>query len=316
MEEKRGDMRSRILYEDKEVLVAHKPAGIAVQTARTGQADVVSELKNYLCQGRGGLCMATGRQEPYLGIIHRLDQPVEGLLVFAKTRRSAASLTGQLQRQGDEGSFCKRYYAVLCGIPAAREGRLEDCLYKQPVKNGKRTDYISVIKEAGPEMRDSAEGSGRSESSACPEGRGCPESRSGRQGHRRNAAGDPAPGSKSRPGDRQRLSAAAKEPRICRAVLEYRILQTREEQGLALADIGIDTGRFHQIRAQMAHAGTPLLGDSKYGNERTKALAQTLGVRNVALCAYRLGFLHPVSGKEMNFQIKPENPAFSSFSQL
>ena len=175
-------MRSRILYEDKEVLVAHKPAGIAVQTARTGQADVVSELKNYLCQGRGGLCMATGRQEPYLGIIHRLDQPVEGLLVFAKTRRSAASLTGQLQRQGDEGSFCKRYYAVLCGIPAAREGRLEDCLYKQPVKNGKRTDYISVIKEAGPEMRDSAEGSGRSESSACPEGRAVPKAGAGDRG--------------------------------------------------------------------------------------------------------------------------------------
>ena len=257
-------MLSRILYEDKEVLVVHKPAGIAVQTARAGQADVVSELKNHLChhlcRSRGGSGMDAGRQEPYLGIVHRLDQPVEGLLVFAKTRRSAAFLTEQLRKQGDEGDFCKQYYAVLCGVPGEREGRLEDWLYRQPVKNGRHTDYISVVAEPDSGRRDSAE--------------------------------------------------------FCRAVLEYRILQTREEQGLALADIRIHTGRFHQIRAQMAHAGTPLLGDQKYGSEESKALARSLGVRSAALCAYGLSFLHPVSRERLDFRVKPENPAFSSFSQL
>ena len=253
-------MLSRILYEDKEVLVVHKPAGIAVQTARAGQADVVSELKNHLCRSRGGSGMDAGRQEPYLGIVHRLDQPVEGLLVFAKTRRSAAFLTEQLRKQGDEGDFCKQYYAVLCGVPGEREGRLEDWLYRQPVKNGRHTDYISVVAEPDSGRRDSAE--------------------------------------------------------FCRAVLEYRILQTREEQGLALADIRIHTGRFHQIRAQMAYAGTPILGDQKYGSEESKALARALGARSTALCAYRLSFLHPVSRERMDFRVKPENPAFSSFSQL
>ena len=68
-------MRCEIIYEDKEVLVIYKPAGLATQTARVGQPDAVSELKNYL---------AKGGTAPYLGIIHRLDQPVEGLLVFAK----------------------------------------------------------------------------------------------------------------------------------------------------------------------------------------------------------------------------------------
>lgn len=260
MKGKRVFMLSRILYEDKEVLVVHKPAGIAVQTARAGQADVVSELKNHLCRSRGGSGMDAGRQEPYLGIVHRLDQPVEGLLVFAKTRRSAAFLTEQLRKQGDEGDFCKQYYAVLCGVPGEREGRLEDWLCKQPVKNGRHTDYIAAVEEPDSGRRDSVE--------------------------------------------------------FCRAVLEYRILQTREEQGLALADIRIHTGRFHQIRAQMAYAGTPLLGDQKYGSEESKALARSLGIRSTALCAYRLSFLHPVSRERLDFRVKPENPAFSSFSQL
>lgn len=80
-------MKTEILFENKEVLVVHKPAGIAVQTAQLGRPDVVSELKNYLAAGK----------PPYLGVIHRLDQPVEGVLVFAKTPKSAAALTAQLK---------------------------------------------------------------------------------------------------------------------------------------------------------------------------------------------------------------------------
>ena len=138
-------MLSRILYEDKDIIVAYKPAGLPVQTARVGQPDMVSELKNHLCRARDGKDTSAGRGEPYLGIVHRLDQPVEGILVFAKNRAAAASLTGQLRAQGDNGGFCKRYYAIVCGEPTAREGRLEDYLYKQAVKNGKHMDYRSII---------------------------------------------------------------------------------------------------------------------------------------------------------------------------
>lgn len=254
------DMLSRILYEDKDIIVAYKPAGLAVQTARLGQQDMVSELKNR--REKGGNSAAVGCGEPYLGLIHRLDQPVEGILAFARTRGAAASLTGQLRAQGDEGGFCKHYYAVLCGVPDCREGRLEDYLYKQALKNGKHTDYRAVIVNPDTASAESA------------------------------------------------LGEAAKARR---AVLEYRILEPNKEQGLALADIRIRTGRFHQIRAQMAHAGLPLLGDLKYGSPEARALAAACGVRNVALCAYSLGFVHPVSGEKMDFRIKPENPAFSSF---
>lgn len=277
-----NDMLTKILYEDKEILVAHKPAGIAVQTARLGQADMVSELKNYLSRskgGNGGNGMSDGRGEPYLGVVHRLDQPVEGVLVFAKTKASAAALSGQLRLQGDESGFSKQYYAILCGIPADREGRLSDDLSKQSVRNGRKVDYRAVIIE--PHDKKGHYSGNRN----CPEGRNSPTD-----------------------SDRQ------EKPR--RAVLEYRILQIREQQGLALADIRIHTGRFHQIRAQMAHAGMPLLGDLKYGGQDARTLAQTLGVRNVALCAYRVEFLHPISKEKMVFQATPKNPAFSSFSQL
>ncbi len=264
-------MLSRILHEDNDIIVAHKPAGIAVQTARIGQADMVSELKNHLSRSGCGMPAGSRAGEPYLGIIHRLDQPVEGILVFAKTKAAAAALTGQLQAQGGEGSFCKQYYAVLCGIPTDQQGRLTDYLYKQAVKNGGHNEYRAAVKRLNPERKSSLK-------------------------------------------DRQK--SPAEEEKARRTVLEYQILQTQEEQGLALADIRIHTGRFHQIRAQMAHAGTPLLGDLKYGNQRTLALSQSLGIRNVALCAYHLSFVHPALKQRMDFSIRPENPAFSSFSQL
>ena len=59
-----------IIYEDEAIIVCRKEAGVAVQTARAGQADVVSLLKNY---------RAKKKEEPYIGLIHRLDQPVEGV---------------------------------------------------------------------------------------------------------------------------------------------------------------------------------------------------------------------------------------------
>ena len=66
----------RILYEDSHILVCAKPHGLAVQNRRAGSPDMESLLKTYLV--RQG-------QEPYLAVVHRLDQPVSGLLVFGKT---------------------------------------------------------------------------------------------------------------------------------------------------------------------------------------------------------------------------------------
>ena len=111
-----------ILYEDPQILVCHKPPGLAVQSARMGSMDLESYLKNYLAKkGEGGI--------PYLGIVHRLDQPVEGLVVFAKTPGAAKSLSLQVSGEGME----KYYLAVSAHIPEKKEGVLEHML----VKDGK-----------------------------------------------------------------------------------------------------------------------------------------------------------------------------------
>ncbi len=225
-------MRTEIIQEDRDILVVYKPPGLATQTARVGQQDVVSQLKNHL-------------SNPYLGVIHRLDQPVEGLLVFAKNKKAAAALTEQLQHQGEDRLFSKHYYAVVCGLPEICQERLENYICK----------------------------------------------------------------------DRDNRAVILEKPSVQKAVLNYMILQKSEEKKIALADIFLETGRFHQIRAQMAYRGMPLLGDLKYGNEESRRRTQSLGVRNVALCAYRLEFTHPVSKERLTFQIKPRGSVFSFFSQ-
>ena len=83
-------MQLNIIYEDKDILVCFKPAGIATQTANLHSQDMVSMLKNYLSKQEG-------KKSPYIGVIHRLDQPVSGLLVFAKNQKASASLSKQIQ---------------------------------------------------------------------------------------------------------------------------------------------------------------------------------------------------------------------------
>ncbi|MDE7276535.1 MAG: hypothetical protein K2N98_06740, partial [Lachnospiraceae bacterium] len=97
---------------------------------------------------------------------------------------------------------------------------------------------------------------------------------------------------------------------------KYQAPAEQEESGarvLALARIRLYTGRHHQIRVQMSHAGMSLLGDYKYADEQTKKLSDALQQRQAALCAYRLAFTHPVTGKRMSFQRSPAGSIFQNF---
>ena len=120
-------MNLNILYEDSEILVCEKPAGIATQSSRIETPDMVSLLKNYLRQ-------QSPQQQPYLAVIHRLDQPVTGLLVFAKSKRAAADLNKQLTTAG----FGKHYLALLTGIPSPDETDLTNYLIKDNKTNTSR----------------------------------------------------------------------------------------------------------------------------------------------------------------------------------
>ena len=223
----------RILYEDNDIFICHKPAGIATQTARVGQADMVSEITNYLKASGSDL-----KNPLYVGVVHRLDQPVEGILVFAKNKAAAADLSRQAAGDGMK----KEYLAVVCGENLSKSGELTDYL----LKDGK-TNTSRVVP---PEVK------------------------------------------------------GAKE-----AKLSYEVLSAGPS-GTALVKVRLYTGRHHQIRVQMANAGMPLLGDHKYAGEAALKISAGLGVREIALCAYRLAFVHPKTGKNMQFEIKPEGAAF------
>ena len=122
-------MKSRILYEDKDMIICHKPAGIATQTARVGQRDMVSEITAYLAKEEKANSLP-GRKAignpPYVGMVHRLDQPVEGILVFARNKAAAAGLSRQITEEQME----KDYYAIVCGQDIPEERALADYLLK------------------------------------------------------------------------------------------------------------------------------------------------------------------------------------------
>ena len=236
------DIRDYILYEDKDILVCHKPAGLAVQNARVGSMDMESLLKNYIAQKVPG-------KMPYLGIIHRLDQPVEGVLVFALNPKAAADLS----RQMTAGKIKKTYLAVTEGTVKVKSAKLVDWLKKD----------------------------GRTNSSAVVEGG----------------------------------TSGAKK-----AILSYEVLETWKNKEDAqdcgernLIRIDLDTGRHHQIRVQMAHHWMPLWADGKY-NKKEEMLEAEQGTA-IGLCAWRLEFAHPKTGKKMKFEVQPEGACFQEFSE-
>ncbi len=127
-----------ILYEDTQILVCVKPSGIATQSKRIGSPDMVSILKNHISKSSG----KSG--EPYLAVIHRLDQPVSGILVFAKTPAAAKELNRQLTSSG----FGKHYYALVSGKPKKHSADLETYMVKDA-----RTNTSRICKKDTPEAK-------------------------------------------------------------------------------------------------------------------------------------------------------------------
>ncbi|MCC8106357.1 MAG: RluA family pseudouridine synthase [Clostridiales bacterium] len=280
-----------ILYEDDDIIVCHKPAGVPVQSASVRTKDMVSILRTHLQESVGqddrGQARSNQRSDKSVGkntgmknaeiktvgaksaheeprdvyVVHRLDQPVEGVMVFAKTKRAAADLSRQAAGDGMK----KRYYAVVELTEAAELNQWHTLV-----------DYL--VKDGG--------------------------------------------------NNRSFVSGAGKKD-AKRAELRYRILKMEEKTALALAEIELKTGRHHQIRVQMAHAGMPLYGDRKYnpgnmgsaapsGNFDTKeanhtrrdAVKEGPFAQSLALCAVSLTFRHPRTQKEMTFSVEPEAAIF------
>ena len=114
-----------IIYEDNHILVVVKPCNVPSQEDATKDPDMLTLLKQYLREKY---------EKPgnvYLGLVHRLDRPTGGVMVFAKTSKAADRLCESI-RQGD---FEKKYFAVLSDIPREMHGRLENYLAKDETKN-------------------------------------------------------------------------------------------------------------------------------------------------------------------------------------
>jgi 23S rRNA pseudouridine1911/1915/1917 synthase len=252
-----------------------------------------SLLKNYRAQ-KG--------EPPYIGVVHRLDQPVEGVMVFAKTPHAASDLSRQV-RQRD---FGKHYLAIA---PVAQGKKRAGVLIDYLVTDKKNN--VTKVMEKGIAQAQLAKLEYKIIAQTQMTGR---------------ASQSAGQAQMAKQGDS--LASRAKTP------------DGEREQVLALYDILLHTGRHHQIRVQFAHMGCPLFGDTKYGapaenasgaptsraSDFPRAQLHDFEIRNrpgqhseknaLALCSYRVEFVHPTSGKRMDFSIKPKNELFSIFKNV
>ena len=231
-------------YEDEYILVCYKPPGFATQSRKIGVCDIVNLIKNHIAEN------SSISGDPYLAVIHRLDQPVGGILVFAKTPFAATELNKQLQHHG----FGKYYRALITGDLPSQQGTLENYL----IKNGRtNTSQICTQKTPGAKFA-------RLHYKIVEKGQGFFN--------------------------------------LGRSIFNFTTSPTE-------VDIRLDTGRHHQIRVQFAAAGTPIVGDTKYGFPASWNAEHKKG-QGICLCAYRLDFHHPKTNKPMHFEISkiPEIP--------
>jgi 23S rRNA pseudouridine1911/1915/1917 synthase len=205
----------QVLYEDNHLIAVHKPGGILVQGDLSGKTSLMDMVKDYIKKkyNKPG--------KVFLGLVHRLDWPVSGIVVFARTSKSASRLSEQWRQR----SITKVYWALVLGKMPLPSGRLSSFLKK-------RRQRVSLTDE--------------------------------------------------------------KHKRAQEAVLTYRTLLVRGE--VSLLEVQLHTGRKHQIRAQLAAEGCPIVGDVKYGAPDRREDG------TICLQAKSLTFMHPTRPETIHIE--------------
>lgn len=209
----------RVLLEDNHLLAVAKPAGIATMGVDADRESLVTRAKAYLREkyNKPG--------EVYLGVVSRLDLPVTGLVLFARTSKAAGRLTTAFRDRHVE----KRYLACVEGRVTDDEAILEH--------------YVAIDEK-----------------------------------------------------NRKTYVTHADNPIAKLAQLSYRVLDRQRET--TLLEVRPITGRKHQIRAQLAKVGLPIVGDAKYGGERRYK-------PGIALHSWRLSLEHPVRRSPLLIEAPP-----------
>lgn len=205
-----------ILYEDNHIIVVLKPENVLSQGDNSGEASLFDYVKDYI------KIKYEKKSNVFLGLVHRLDRPVGGVIVFAKTSKAASRLSEFIR----DGKFEKIYFAVVNGIIEEKKGKLENYLIKQTNKMGNIAKVVFDNKNNDAKL----------------------------------------------------------------AVLNYEVICENVQKNLSLLKVNLKTGRFHQIRVQLAYMGNAIYGDRKYGDY----IKYNRDNVPLALFAKVLSFPHPV----------------------
>ncbi|MGB4284149.1 MAG: RNA pseudouridine synthase [Bacteroidales bacterium] len=222
------DLSQRILYEDKHLLVINKLPGEIVQGDKTGDKPLVEIAKDYIAQkyDKPG--------NVFLGVVHRLDRPVSGAIILARTSKALERLNAMLQ----ERKIMKTYWAIVKNKPPKENDTLVNYVWRNKQKN-KTIVFDHPIKKSS------------------------------------------------------------------EASLTYRIVA--QSVNYYLLEIGLHTGRHHQIRAQLAHIGCPIKGDLKYGFPRSNDSAF------IHLHSLKLILIHPVKNIPLELIAPPPHDALWNY---
>ncbi|MGH1354302.1 MAG: RluA family pseudouridine synthase [Thalassovita sp.] len=244
------DIPLTVIYEDDDLIVVDKPAGMVVHPAPGSPTGTLANALMHHCGD--SLSGVGGEKRP--GIVHRIDKDTSGLLVVAKSDKAHHGLADQFRAHTAE-----RYYKAVCyGVPDAYDPRLRGVrgVNFEPGNIMKITTHLARHKT-----------------------------------------------------DRQRQAVYFENGR--HAVTRVRIVEPFGTPAVvSLVECWLETGRTHQIRVHMTHAGHGLVGDPTYGGRRKLAVKNLseAGVEAArtfprqALHAAVLGFTHPVTGEEMRFE--------------
>ncbi|MDR1814597.1 MAG: RluA family pseudouridine synthase [Tannerella sp.] len=212
-----------VIFEDNHLIAVNKTCHEIVQGDKTGDEPLADTLKAYLKEkyAKPG--------NVFVGVAHRLDRPVTGVVLFARTSKALARLNEMFR----DGKIKKTYWAIVDknpSIPCDDSGTLTHWL----VRNEKQNKSFAYDSE---------------------------------------------------------------QPNSKKAVLHYRIISNSDRY--SLFEIALETGRHHQIRAQLAKIGFPVKGDLKYGSRRSNPDG------GISLHARNLQFVHPVSKQEISITAEP-----------